>query len=170
MTRGIFIQQGGTITPKANSSMTALRDIFGDRILAFFIACWFRPTWCNLVTFCEEVCKIIHIKKWLTERNGYELLDIVKHFKEFPTTFSPVIKHVWELEVIFSACLNVHWYCKTQISNINYMSGFHFHLDTLQPSSIAEFANPLFKTQLDIAVPVLASCTTMEGKIWIISR
>jgi hypothetical protein len=87
------------------------------------------------------------------ERNGYELLDIIKHFKEFLTTFSPVIKYVWELEVIFSACLNTHWYWKLQISNINYMSGFHSHLDTLQPSSIAEFANPLFKTQLDIAVP-----------------
>jgi hypothetical protein len=38
------------------------------------------------------------------------------------------------------------------------MSGFHFHLDILQPSSTVEFANPLFKTPLDIAVTVLASC------------
>jgi hypothetical protein len=105
--RGIFVQQVGTITPTADSSMIALRDVFGDRILLCFVACWLLPTGSNLVTFCKEVCKKMHIKKGLTESTGFDLLEIMKHFKEFSTIFSPVMRHVSELKAIFSVCCNM---------------------------------------------------------------
>jgi len=84
MTRGIFIHQGSTITPTANSSMATLRAVFGDRMLVSFVACWFLSTWCNLVTFCEEVCKTMHIKKGLQTATGMNcwklLLSTSKNF------------------------------------------------------------------------------------------